>query len=156
MRMIRRTTHFALVALALAVSCRSVPSGQSPDHSQSIGASSSRAAVEMYMEAMRKGDFALIGNIWGSHEGLARDRYSREEFEKRAFVVSCYLGWAGYRIDADRPAVDNGRTVVVQSTPPGQHQEATLRIEQDSAGRWFVAGAELAGLSPDRCTKGSS
>jgi len=107
------------------------------------------------MEAMRTGDFTLISKIWGSHDGLARDRYSREEFEKRAFVVSCYLGWPSYRIDADRPAVDNGRTVVVQSTSPGRQQEATLRIEQDSAGRWFVAGAELSGLSPDRCTKGS-
>ena len=154
MRSIRRTTQLALVAVALSVSCRSLAS-QSSDHSLSIGASSPRAAVEMYMEAMRKGDFTMIGNIWGSHDGLARDRYSREEFEKRAFVVSCYLGWTGYRIAADRPAVDDGRAVVVQSTSPGQQQEATLRVEQNSAGRWFVAGAELSGVSPERCTKGS-
>jgi hypothetical protein len=110
----------------------------------------------MYMDAMRKGDFTLISNIWGSHDGLARDRYSREEFEKRAFVISCYLGWTGYRIVADRPAVDNGRAVVVQSTSAAHQQEATLRVEHDSTGRWFVAGAELSGLSPDQCTKGSS
>jgi hypothetical protein len=110
----------------------------------------------MYMSAMQKVDFTLIGNIWGSRQGLARDRYSRDEFEKRAFVVSCYLGWAGYRIASDRPAVDDGRTLIVQSTTPGHEQEAALRVEQNSSGRWLVAGADLAGLSPDQCNKGSS
>jgi hypothetical protein len=77
MRSIRRTTRFALVALAVSVSCRSLTK-QSSDYPLSVGAPYPHAAVEMYMEAMRKGDFTLIGNIWGSHDGLARDRYSRE------------------------------------------------------------------------------
>jgi hypothetical protein len=146
----------SLLVLAAFLACRTVPGGQPSAQSPAIGASSSRAAVDMYMKAMREVDFTLIGNIWGSRDGLARDRYSRQEFEKRAFVVSCYLGWTDYRITTDRPAVDNGRTVVVQSTASGHPQQATLRLEQDSSGRWFVAGADLSGLAPEQCTKGSA
>jgi hypothetical protein len=156
MHTVMRRTEIALVVLALLASCRSIPTNGPSDISVAIGAPSPRAAVDMYMTAMQKGDFTLIGNIWGSRQGLARDQYPRDEFEKRAFVVSCYLGWAGYRITSDRPAVDNGRTLMVQSTTSGHEQEAALRVEQNPAGRWLVAGTDVAGLSPDQCTRGSS
>ena len=150
-----RRAQVLLLLLAALTACRTVPGRQLPEQSPAIGASSARAAVDMYMKAMREGAFAMIGNIWGSHEGLARNRYSREEFEKRAFVVSCYLGWKDYHITVDRPAPENGRMVVVRSASSGHEQEATLSVEQDSSGRWFVSGANLSGLAPEQCTKGS-
>lgn len=152
--MMLRTVRYmrvALPALVILAACRSVPVDQLPATSTATGAPTAHAAVDMYMTGMREGDFKLVGNIWGTRQTLAREHYSRAEFEKRVFVASCYLGWDGYRIASDRPIGEQSRMVTVRSTSAGQEREATLRVEESSSARWFVEGADLSGLTPVNC-----
>ena len=116
-----------------------------------MGAPTAHAAVAMYMTGMREGDFKLIGDIWGTRQKLAREEYPRAEFEKRVFIASCYLSWDGYRITSERPIGDQARMVTVRSTSAGHEREATLRVEESSSERWFVEGADLSRLTPEKC-----
>ena len=106
----------------------------------------------MYMTGLRTVDFERVGDVWGTRPELARDRYAREEFEKRVFVTSCYLGWPGYRITSEKPALDGGTRLEVSSTDGGKEQHAALRLEANAAGRWFVAAADLSEVSPGHCS----
>lgn len=146
-----RTTPVALPLLIMLAACQTVPVHQSERTAPAVGAPTAHAAVAMYMTAMRESNLTLIGNIWGTRDELARKQYSRAEFEKRAFITSCYLGWDGYRITAERPAADDARMVTVRSTNPGHVQQTTLRLEESSRGRWFVEGTDLTGLRPVNC-----
>src|SRR5690242_3655559 len=101
-----RNVRFVLFALVAVSSCRSLPATRSTQESYATGAQTPGSAVSMYMQGMRNVDFNLLGKVWGTREELARDRYSREEFEKRAFVASCYLGWPGYEVTSDTPVAD--------------------------------------------------
>jgi len=146
-----RTTRVALPVLIMLAACQTVPAHQSERTAPVVGASTAHAAVAKYMTGMREADFKIIGNIWGTGEWLAREHYSRAEFEQRAFITSCYLGWDGYRIASERPSGDRARMVTVRSTNPAHAQQATLRVDESSRGRWFVEGTDLKGLRPVNC-----
>jgi hypothetical protein len=148
---VMRNMRVAIVALVALSACRSAPVRHGPVTSLEPGAPTARAAVNIYMQGMHDVDFDALASIWGTRDELARERYSRSEFEKRVFITSCYLGWPGYRIVSEKPAVGGGTTEVVRSTGRGNEQQSALRLEQNSSGRWFVAGADLSGVSPRNC-----
>jgi hypothetical protein len=105
----------------------------------------------MFMSGMRQHDLATIGEVWGTRDWLMREHYPREEFEKRALVASCYIGWSGYQILDDRAMADQARAMTIRSTTPGHEKQTTMRVERGSRGRWFVEGFDPSSLPPDNC-----
>lgn len=141
-----------LPILALLTACQTSRASQLRSPAPVQGASSARAAVDLFMTGMKTSDVQAVGNVWGTRDWLVRDHYPRAEFEKRVLIASCYIGWDGYQITAEQPVADQALAVTIKSTTPGQEQQTVVRTEENSRGRWFVEGFDIQNLRPIRCS----
>lgn len=125
---------------------------------QTVGAQSAAGAVTAYFHALAARDFEAMGRIWGSRKQLARDRYSRAEFEKRVIITACYIGWKSYRIVDTQPGIEGAVDFTVESIGLNPNQDVRLNVVQGVGGRWFVDRAAIGELKPTDCasTAGST
>jgi hypothetical protein len=115
-----------------------------------VGAASSRAAVESFLDAAKDADLQRMGTLWGDEKSLARDRFSRDEYEKRLVILQCLLQHDKWNFTESGPRLEaQGHQIwPVRLTRKKVTVNSTLTTARNSAGRWFVSDADAAKLQP--------
>ncbi len=140
-----------LVLIFALAACSSSQSGPSPSPgpetisgSSVTGATSSKAAVEQFLAAVRARDLQAISVIWGTEKGPARDQLERTELEKREIIMQDCLVHDRFRI-VDETAGEGGQRVFRVELTKG-NVSATPRFYTvlGPENRWYVLEAEIA------------
>lgn len=146
-----------LIAALFALSaCAKQPVDTAPSRTTSaapsgsvIGASSSKGAVEAFLDGVKRADLQAISSIWGNREGLARDRFGREELEKRLIIMQCSMNHDRWSFTEPSPQLQTGgkQNWSVSLTRRNRTAKTTMLTVQGPGGRWFVEQADLAPLN---------
>jgi hypothetical protein len=137
----------SLVVLVVVAGCRTAPGG-----GPAAGATSGEAAVLQFLEGARAQDLQALSAVWGNAESPARDRFERQELERRLLIMMCHLRHDESSIGPAEMG-EGGRTVFPVTLTQGA-KEATSRfitVRNTSSGRWFVEDFDLRPLR-DHCT----
>lgn len=148
-----------IMALAVLGACRttSTTMGVQPTSSSGVasaqtsaggptGAADPQTAVRAFMTAAKRTDLQAIGSLWGDAEGLARERLTRDELEKRELVMMRCLRHDTYEIVGDAPALAGTRTMVVQVNYGEVSVSTDVQVVRGGGGRWFVRDLNLPKL----------
>jgi hypothetical protein len=105
-----------------------------------VGASTSRAAVEGFLSAVKTADLQAMSSLWGNDKTLARDKMSRDELEKRLVIMQCSLQHDRSTFVDDAPQMRAGgrRVWSVNLTRKRVTKKANMVTVQGPAGRWYV------------------
>jgi hypothetical protein len=113
----------------------------------SVGGATPSEAVARMMAAAKAEDLQAVGAVWGDADGLSRDKWSRSEFEMRAFYIVKCLRNDRYQMLSEGQAANNRRVASVQVTKGPLTETTTFRMVQGPGGRWLVENADLAPLT---------
>lgn len=143
----RRAILFAATFVMMACAKQPINAGGS------VGAGSSRAAVETFMAAVKATDLQAMSTIWGNEKGPGRDQFKRDELEKRLIVMQCLLQHDRYAFQDDTPQLQTGgrQSWPLQITRKRVTARTKLTTVRGPGGRWFLTDADLAPLR-DLCT----
>lgn len=134
----------AVVALAAAAACRSVPARTSSG--DQTGAPSPRAAVDRFLAAVRAQDLQALSVVWGTKSGPARDNIQREELEKREVIMTQCLSNDSASFVDDTPGL-GGDHLVHFTLYRGSVTRTTLfTTQEDASSRWYVKEIDLKGV----------
>lgn len=116
-----------------------------------VGAGSSRAAVEQFMSAVKQADLQAMSTIWGNEKGPGRDQFKRDELEKRLVIMQCRMQHDRFVFLDDTPSLQAGGKQVwpVQLTRKRVNAKVSLTTVLGPRGRWFLNNADPL---PDFCT----
>jgi hypothetical protein len=98
------------------------------------------------MTAAKRTDLQAIGALWGDADGLARERLTRDELEKRELVMMRCLRHDSYEIVGDAPALNGSRAMVVQVNYGEVSVSTDMQVVRGAAGRWYVRDLNLPKL----------
>ncbi|MFN2399656.1 MAG: hypothetical protein ABR543_13615 [Gemmatimonadaceae bacterium] len=121
------------------------------------GGASPRAAVERFLGAVKAQDLQAIAVVWGTDKGPARDRDDRENVEKAAFIMQCYLGHEQFRIVNEATQADGKHVFRVALTKGSETRETNFYTVQGPNEKWYVEQADLEPvkdlrrLPPNQC-----
>ena len=101
----------------------------------------------MMLAAAKAEDLQAVGAVWGDTDGLTREKWSRSEFEMRAFYIVKCLRNDQYKILNEGTAANGRRTSAVQITKGTNTLQTIFRTVQGKNGRWLVENADLAPLT---------
>lgn len=144
-----------IMVLALGACRTGTPSSVGPmgPSGNLTGASTSRAAVELFLQAAKAQDLQTMSAIWGGTNGAARDMLPRDQLEKREVIMQCYLAHDSFRIVSD--AHRNGKELYQVSLTKGPvTRQTTVSAVQGPSSRWYVSDVSLEPLS-DVCRESS-
>lgn len=111
------------------------------------GAANPRAAVEEFLAAIRAEDIQTLTIKWGYAKGPARDGEKREQLEKSALIMQCYLDHESYRILNDSPGVPGKRVFRVELTNGPISRQTNFTTVEGPGSRWYVESADLEPVS---------
>jgi hypothetical protein len=116
--------------------------------SSAVGAGSSRAAVENFLDAAKDADLQRMGTLWGDEKSLARDRFSRDEYEKRLVILQCLLQHDKWSFTETTPRLQAGGRQVwpVKLERKKVTANTTITTARGPNGRWFLADADATKL----------
>ena len=113
-----------------------------------IGGATPADAVAMMMAAGKAEDLQAVGAVWGDDQGLAREKWSRSEFEMRAYYVVKCLRNDRYSVLSESPAAAGGRRVLnVQVIKGALNPTTNFKVVKGPNGRWLVEQADLEPLT---------
>jgi hypothetical protein len=112
-----------------------------------VGGATPAEAVAKMMAAAKAEDLQAVGTVWGDTDGLSRDKWSRSEFEMRAFYIVKCLRNDRYQMLSEGQAANNRRVASVQVVKGSLTETTTFRMVQGPNGRWLVENADLAPLT---------
>ncbi|MES2521092.1 MAG: hypothetical protein V4617_00235 [Gemmatimonadota bacterium] len=147
-----------VAALFMVSACAKQPANTAPvrgtsappaSSSSTIGASSSKGAVEAFLSAVKAADLQAMSSVWGNREGLARDKYGREELEKRLIIIQCTMNHDRWNYAEAAPRLQTGGKQNWRVTLTRRNLTATINMltVQGPGGRWLLEEAETAPLS---------
>jgi len=112
------------------------------------GATTSRAAVEGFLTAVKAQDLRGMSAVWGNDKGPTADRIRRDELEKRLIVLQCLLSHDQWEFAEDRPRlVTGGRQEFIVSLRQKQiNGRTTFTVVAGQGGRWFVEDISVGDL----------
>jgi hypothetical protein len=110
------------------------------------GGASPRAAVELFLTAVRAEDIQTMAGIFGTSRGPSRDNMNREELEKRLVILQCYFNHDKFRILRDFPGDDNHRVVVAELTRGTIVRSPSFYVIAGPGGRFYVDNMEIAAV----------
>lgn len=142
--MLRSVLLAALVGLA---ACRTA-SAPSAD----AGAPAPEAAVERFLQLAAQKDYRQMGWLFGTEQGSVYARDSRENVEKRMYILATVLEHESYRLSEPQP---------VPGRPAAQRYDVALRqrgrdytvpfvVVRGPRQRWFVAQIGLEAITNPR------
>ena len=156
--------HAILIAtLFMAAACAGQPVNTAPTPSSTssstasrstapgnvVGASSSRAAVESFLAAVKTADLQTMSALWGNAKGPAREKFSRDELEKRLVIMQCSLQHDRWNFveAAPRPQTGGRHAWQVSLSRKRTTVKGTMITVQGPEGRWFLEDVpDIAGL----------
>ena len=105
-----------------------------------VGASSSRAAVDGFLAAVKTADLQAMSSLWGNDKGLARDKFDRDALEKRLIIMQCSLQHDRVAFPDESPKLlaQGRRAWSVNLTRKRVTKKATMVTVQGPGGRWFL------------------
>jgi len=114
----------------------------------SVGAPTSRAAVELFLGAVKTSDLQGMGGYWGTAKGPARDLMKREELEKRLVIMQCLLMHDKYRFVEDSPRLSTGghQQFIVELTRNSSVAKTTFNTIPGPRGRWYMEDVDVTPL----------
>lgn len=155
----------SILLLVLVSACRTVPVGNpspagmssSGTASGAAGASSPRAALDLFLSAAKSQDLQALSSVWGDENGAARERNPRREFEQSQLVLLCLVHNDQAKVGDLRQA-ENGRFVTTVDMVQGKSKATvSYTVAKTPAGRWFVQSVDTKTLQNSGfCTKSSS
>ena len=138
-----------LVFMLLTASCRpratateSSPGAVAPA-SNVVGASTPRAALEAFLAGVRAQDLQAMSAVWGTKDGPAREKVSRQYIEKQTFVMQCYFSHDRYRVMNETQGLEGRRVIRVSLTKGNLTRETTFTIIEGPSRRWYVEEADI-------------
>ena len=125
-----------------------VPSSTTGVASNTIGAASSRAAVEGFLTAVKSQDLQAMSTLWGTAKGAARDQMHREEMEKRLVIMQCLLMHDRWRFTEDGARLLTGghQQWVVELGRKESVATTKFATVTGPAGRWMVEDVDVLPL----------
>jgi hypothetical protein len=112
-----------------------------------IGGSTTTEAITMMLAAAKAEDLQAVGSVWGDTDGLAREKWSRSDFEMRAFYVVKCLRNDRFQILNETSAANGRRVAVVQITKGPINVQTNFRLVKGKNNRWLVENADLEPLT---------
>jgi hypothetical protein len=131
---------FAVATIACATATTAGPSGQM------TGAPSARHAVEQFLAAVRAQDIQAMSVVWGTSRGPTRDNMDRNELERRAIILQCFLAHDQFRIVSETPGEGGRRIIVVAITRASQTRQPSFHAVPGPSQRWYVENIDLASV----------
>jgi hypothetical protein len=128
--------------------------GRASTPGNQVGASSSRAAIEGFLAAVKVADLQGMSALWGNERGPARDKFSREELEKRLVIMQCSLQHDRWNFidDAPRPQTGGRHAWSVNFNRKRVTAKGTMITVQGPGGRWFLEDVPDIGGLKALCT----
>ena len=117
-----------------------------------IGAADPATAVNGFMVAAKKTDLQAMAALWGDQTGLARDRFSSDELQKRELYVMRCLRHDTYNIIGEAPGFSGARAMVVQVSYGDLTRSANLEVVRGPEQRWYVRDVDTKSLQ-DICMR---
>jgi hypothetical protein len=102
------------------------------------GAADAQSALRGFMAAAKQTDLQALGSLWGDKDGPARDRYPRDELEKRGIIMTRCLRHDSYDIIGDAPTVGGARAMVINLRLGDLSRSADFLVVRGPAQRWYV------------------
>jgi len=136
-----------LVVAALLVTsaaCRTAAPAPTTKGGPLPGASTPRAAVDGFLDAVKAQDLQAMSIVWGNTKGPARDAFGRDELEKRELIMQCYLLHDSYRVVNEAPGAAGRRLFRVSLTKGKLTRETKVTTIQGPSARWYVEDVDLA------------
>ncbi len=139
---------FTLAACTRTVITTIVPSSTSGAAPTTVGAATSRAAVEGFLTAVKTQDLQAMSALWGTVKGPARDQMNREEMEKRLVIMQCLLMHDRWRFTEDGARLLTGGHQQWMVELGRKESVATTKFATVSApgGRWMVEDVDVVPL----------
>lgn len=114
-------------------------------------------AIAGFLAAVQANSQVAMGELWGTSDGPAASRMSREELEKRLTVIRAYLVHDAYTVvpgDGSLPAEQGERIVQVRLERNGCTPVVPFTVVRYGRG-WLVKAVDLeaAGNPQRRCTR---
>jgi hypothetical protein len=147
----KSTCLLLLVAASAACAPRQQATGPAPTRTSAAttaapGAANSRAALETFLRAVHSEDLQAMSLIWGTAEGPARNRMTREDLERRELVMICFLRHDNYQILGEQQLAGSERRTLVELRRGNLTRSSNFTTVQARDGRWYVLTAELEPL----------
>ena len=141
----------AIGALLLVSACQPKATVGSPTPTPGAasgpGAATPTEALATFMAAAKAEDLQGVSAIWGDHEGLARDKMTRQELEMRTYIIVKCVRHDRYTVLADGSAVAGRRQLNVQLTKGGVTRSSNFLLAPGPNGRWLVEKIDLEALT---------
>jgi hypothetical protein len=110
------------------------------------GAPSGRHAVEQFMGAIQSRDIQALTVVWGTTRGSIRDTIERNEVERRAIIMQCFLAHDQFRILSDNPGEGGRRMIRGEITRGNVTRQTTFQAIRGPGERWYVETVDMAAL----------
>jgi hypothetical protein len=131
---------------------RTEPSTRSRSTERLTGASTPRAAVSEFLNAVKEQDIQAMSVIFGTSRGPSRDNIERSELEKRLVILQCYFSHDKYRILDETPGDGGHRVVIVELTRGSNTRTPRFYTIAGPSNRYYVDNMEIAAVR-DFCRK---
>ena len=122
-------------------------SGCLPAGGATAGAATPDEAVRRYVAAADAKDVDGLAAVWGTAQAPLADRASRQEVERRAFIVFCHLEHDA--VELTGPALgEGGRQLFRVALRQGERSATTTfaTIQNARSKRWFVETFDLTAV----------
>ena len=129
------------LVLVVATACRAAT--PAPAGGALTGADSPRAALDQFLAAARAQDIQALSVVWGDESGPARNKFARQELERRELIMVSCLKYDQTRISA--PSVAEGGRQAFQVELKQAQLTATPRFTaaRGPSNRWYVQDFEV-------------
>ena len=112
-------------------------------------AATPQAAVDGFVSAVASRDVKRVGALWGTRDGLLRDRISPVELETRVGVIACYLGTSHFTTVGMMPDTADGVLATLKSADNKRTER--VRAIKGQEGQWIVESLAMRKLDAGSC-----
>lgn len=123
--------------------------GLSADPS-SYGAASADIAVRSFLDAVAEEDYVRMGQLFGTRQGPAEEKWGVTEVEQRMVVMAKFLDHSDYRLrrrDLPGTGAHQARFMVrMEGTRQGTVSVPVVAVQAESK-RWFVQQVDMKTLT---------
>jgi hypothetical protein len=139
----RRSFIFLLLA-SISIAC--APPATVRMGGDVTGAPSGRHAVEQFMGAVQARDIQAMTAVWGTARGSIRENIERNEVERRAIIMQCFLAHNQFRILSDNPGEGGRRMIRGDITRGNVSRQTTFQAVRGPGDRWYVETVDMSAL----------
>ena len=133
------------LSLAMLGACRTATIVQGAD-------ASSRAAGDRFLAGVRANDAGVVAANWGSREGPASQRMTRQELDQRLYIMMRCLRHDSAKVVADVPGADDARVLRVDLFRGTLTRQTALTTVPTKSGTWYVEQVDMEPVR-DFCTR---